>query len=55
MSRLDGIIFNRRIGRSGLELEFANYLEDCQDVTSYLKNHLAVGSTGICQRALRRF
>ena len=55
MSRLDGIIFNRRIGHTDLELEFANYLEDCQDVTSYLKNHLAVGSTGMCRIALRRF
>jgi hypothetical protein len=45
----------RRIGDGDLELEFANYIEDCEDVTPYLKNHLAVGSTGMCRRALRRF
>jgi type III restriction enzyme len=35
-------IFNKIVGDSNLELLFARYLEDCEDVTSYAKNHLAV-------------
>lgn len=36
-------IFNRIIGDSGFELEFAKFLENCSDVASYAKNYLAVG------------
>lgn len=36
-------IFNRIIGDSDLELEFAQFLEGCSDVRSYVKNYLAVG------------
>lgn len=35
-------IFNRVIGDSHLELEFASFLEGCPDVMSYAKNYLAV-------------
>ena len=35
-------VFNRVIGDSQLELQFANFLEDCPDVVSYAKNYLAV-------------
>jgi type III restriction enzyme len=35
-------VFNRIIGDSGLELEFARFLDDCEDVVSYAKNYLAV-------------
>jgi type III restriction enzyme len=35
-------VFNRIIGDHGLELEFANFLENCPDVISYAKNYLAV-------------
>ena len=35
-------VFNRIIGDSPLELRFARFLEDCDDVFSYAKNHLAV-------------
>lgn len=35
-------VFNRVIGDSDLELEFANFLEQCPDVVSYAKNYLAV-------------
>lgn len=35
-------VFNRVIGDSKLELEFANFLEGCPDVVSYAKNYLAV-------------
>lgn len=35
-------IFNRVIGDSHLELQFAGFLEDCPDVVSYAKNYLAV-------------
>ena len=34
--------FNRVIGDSQLELQFANFLEDCPDVVSYAKNYFAV-------------
>ncbi|HET9178573.1 MAG TPA: DEAD/DEAH box helicase family protein [Terriglobia bacterium] len=35
-------LFNRIIGDSPFELEFASFLEDCGDVVSYAKNYLAV-------------
>ncbi len=35
-------VFNRIIGDSALELRFAAFLEDCDDVVSYAKNYLAV-------------
>lgn len=35
-------VFNRIIGDSPLELRFARFLEDCDDVFSYAKNYLAV-------------
>ncbi len=35
-------VFNRIIGDSPLELEFAGFLENCQDIISYVKNYLAV-------------
>ena len=35
-------VFNKIIGDSGLELEFAGFLEDCEDVISYVKNYMAV-------------
>ena len=35
-------VFNRIIGDSRLELEFANFLDNCPDVVSYAKNYLAV-------------
>ncbi|MBX3175911.1 MAG: DEAD/DEAH box helicase family protein [Candidatus Hydrogenedentes bacterium] len=35
-------VFNRIIGDSVFELEFANFLESCDEVVSYAKNYLAV-------------
>jgi type III restriction enzyme len=35
-------VFNRVIGDSQFELEFAAFLEQCSDVASYAKNYLAV-------------
>ena len=35
-------VFNRIIGDSGFELQFADFLEQCSDVVSYAKNYLAV-------------
>ena len=35
-------VFNRVIGDSHLELQFASFLESCPDVVSYAKNYLAV-------------
>ena len=35
-------VFNRVIGDSALELDFAAFLEDCPDVVSFAKNYLAV-------------
>jgi len=35
-------IFNRIIGDSHFELEFANFLERCEDIISYVKNYLKV-------------
>ena len=36
-------VFNRTIGDSRFELNFASFLENCKDVESYAKNYLAVG------------
>lgn len=38
-------VFNRIIGDSRLELEFASFLEQCDDIISYAKNYLAVHFT----------
>jgi len=35
-------VFNRIIGDSQLELRFAAFLEDCDDIVSYAKNYMAV-------------
>jgi hypothetical protein len=35
-------VFNRIIGDNNLELKFANFLENCDDVVSYAKNYMAV-------------
>jgi len=35
-------VFNKIIGDSHLELEFANFLEGCDDIISYTKNYFAV-------------
>ena len=35
-------IFNKIIGDSNLELQFAAFLEDCDDIISYVKNYMAV-------------
>jgi type III restriction enzyme len=35
-------VFNKIIGDSHFELEFANFLEACDDVVSYVKNYFAV-------------
>lgn len=35
-------VFNKIIGDSHLELEFANFLEGCDDIISYVKNYFAV-------------
>ena len=35
-------VFNRIIGDSQVELQFADFLEGCDDVVSYAKNYLAV-------------
>ena len=35
-------VFNKIIGDSKLELEFAAFLEECDDIISYVKNYLAV-------------
>jgi type III restriction enzyme len=36
-------VFNRIIGDSGLELEFAAFLDRCPDIISFAKNYFAVG------------
>ena len=36
-------VFNRIIGDSGFELEFASFLDGCDDIISFAKNYLAVG------------
>jgi len=35
-------VFNKIIGDSHLELQFAAFLEECDDIISYVKNYLAV-------------
>lgn len=35
-------VFNKIIGDSHLELEFASFLDKCQDIVSYAKNYFAV-------------
>jgi type III restriction enzyme len=35
-------VFNKIIGDSHLELQFAAFLEECNDVVSYVKNYMAV-------------
>lgn len=35
-------IFNRIIGDSGFELAFANFLDGCEDIVSFVKNYFAV-------------
>lgn len=35
-------VFNIIIGDSGFELEFAEYLDKCHDITSFTKNYLAI-------------
>ena len=35
-------VFNKIIGDSKLELEFAAFLEECDDIISYVKNYMAV-------------
>jgi type III restriction enzyme len=35
-------IFNKIVGDSHFELQFANFLEECDDITSYIKNYLQV-------------
>jgi len=35
-------VFNKIIGDSDLELEFAGFLENCEDIISYAKNYFAV-------------
>lgn len=35
-------VFNKIIGDSHLELEFAGFLENCEDIISYVKNYLGV-------------
>jgi len=35
-------VFNKIVGDSHLELEFAAFLEDCDDIISYVKNYFAV-------------
>nr|VFK57730.1 MAG: type III restriction enzyme [Candidatus Kentron sp. TUN]VFK66256.1 MAG: type III restriction enzyme [Candidatus Kentron sp. TUN] len=36
-------VFNRIIGDSRFEIEFASFLDNCKDVVSYAKNYFAVG------------
>ncbi|MFH0765934.1 MAG: type III restriction endonuclease subunit R, partial [Calditrichota bacterium] len=35
-------VFNKIIGDGGFELEFARFLDDCEDIISHAKNYLAV-------------
>ena len=35
-------VFNKIIGDSNLELQFAAFFEDCDDLISYVKNYMAV-------------
>ncbi len=34
--------FNRIIGDNNLELQFASFLEGCEDIVSYVKNYFAI-------------
>lgn len=36
-------VFNKIIGDSSLEIDFAEFLESCDDIISYAKNYFAVG------------
>ena len=36
-------VFNKIVGDNSLELEFASFLDSCDDIVSYTKNYLAVG------------
>jgi len=36
-------VFNRIVGDSNLELEFAAFLDNCDDIVSYAKNYFAIG------------
>ena len=36
-------VFNKIVGDNNLELEFASFLDNCDDIISYTKNYLAVG------------
>ncbi len=36
-------VFNKIVGDNNLELEFAAFLDSCDDIISYTKNYLAVG------------
>lgn len=36
-------VFNKVIGDSGFELEFASFLDACDDIVSFVKNYFAVG------------
>ena len=42
-------VFNKLIGDSGFELEFAGFLENCEDIISYAKNYFAVNLKMDCQ------
>jgi len=35
-------VFNKIVGDSHFELQFANFLEECEDIISYAKNYFAV-------------
>ncbi|GMU95666.1 DEAD/DEAH box helicase family protein [Ignavibacterium album] len=35
-------LFNRIVGDSGFELKFASFLDECDDIISYIKNYYAV-------------
>ena len=35
-------MFNKIVGDSHLELEFASFLDNCEDIVSYAKNYFAV-------------
>ena len=37
-------VFNRAVGDNDFELEFAEFLENCEDIVSFAKNHISEGS-----------
>lgn len=37
-------VFNRAVGDNDFELEFAEFLENCDDIVSFAKNHISEGS-----------